>query len=64
MNECMPWHAVQVLRGDYLVVYGASDGGVANKMPDVAAFVQQDFTGAEKCPLAEDACKLAQNLIW
>jgi len=35
----------QVLRGDYLVVYGAQDGGVAHAMPDVAAFVQQDFGG-------------------
>jgi len=35
----------QVLRGDYLMVYGAQDGGVAHAMPDVAAFVQQDFGG-------------------
>lgn len=35
----------QVLRGDYLVVYGAKDDGVANDMPNVASFVQQDFSG-------------------
>lgn len=35
-----------MLRGDYLVVYGAKDDGVANDMPNVASFVQQDFSGA------------------
>ena len=28
-----------------MVVYGAEDGGVTANMPDVAAFVQQEFDG-------------------
>jgi hypothetical protein len=47
---------LQVLRGDYLVVYGAKDDGVANDMPNVASFVQQDFSGARHYAAAPALC--------